>query len=101
MIDIGGLPLGTPLSAAMPYHEVEESLAPGDMLILSSDGIVEAMNDQGEMYGFERFEAAIACGPTDSAQALLAHLFADVAAFVGEAEMHDDMAMVVARYSGR
>ncbi len=53
------------------------------------------------MYGFERFEAAIAYGPTDSAQALLAHLFADVAAFVGEAEMHDDMAMVVARYSGR
>jgi DNA-binding LacI/PurR family transcriptional regulator len=101
MIDIGGLPLGTPLSAAMPYREVEESLAPGDMLILSSDGIVEAMNDQGEMYGFERFEAAIACGPIDGAQALLAHLFADVAAFVGEAEMHDDMAMVVARYCGR
>jgi serine phosphatase RsbU (regulator of sigma subunit) len=101
LINIGGLPLGTPLSAAMPYREVEEHLAPGDVLILSSDGIVEAMNDQGEMYGFERFEAAIACGPIDSAQALLAHLFADVAAFVGEAEMHDDMAMVVARYSGR
>jgi len=101
MIDIGGLPLGTLLSAAKPYHEVEEPLAPGDMLILSSDGIVEAMNDQGELYGFERFEAAIACGPADSAQALLAHLFADVAAFVDEAEMHDDMAMVVARYSSR
>ena len=100
MIDIGGLPLGTPLSAATPYREVEERLAPGDMLILSSDGIVEAMNGQGEMYGFERFEAAIATGPTDSAQALLAHLFADVAAFVEEAEMHDDMAIVVARYSG-
>lgn len=100
MIDIGGLPLGTPLSAAAPYREVEERLAPGDMLILSSDGIVEAMNEHGEMYGFERFEAAIAGGPTDSAQALLAHLFADVAAFVAEAEMHDDMAIVVARYSG-
>jgi sigma-B regulation protein RsbU (phosphoserine phosphatase) len=85
----------------MPYREVEEHLAFGDMLILSSDGIVEAMNDQGEMYGFERFEAAIACGPSDSAQTLLTHLFADVATFVGEAEMHDDMAMVVARYSGR
>jgi DNA-binding LacI/PurR family transcriptional regulator len=100
MIDIGGLPLGTPLSAARPYREVEEPLAPGDMLILSSDGIVEAMNHQGEMYGFGRFEAAIASGPTHSAQALLAHLFAEVAAFVGDAEMHDDMAIVVARYSG-
>lgn len=100
MIDVGGLPLGTPLSSAMPYREVEEQLQPGDMLILSSDGIVEAMNDAGDLYGFERFEAAIASGPLDSAQAMLAHLFADVTHFVGDTEMHDDMAIVVARYNG-
>jgi sigma-B regulation protein RsbU (phosphoserine phosphatase) len=99
-VEIGGVPLGTPLSELSPYREVEERLEPGDMLILSSDGIVEAMNTAGELYGFERFAQAIAAGPTDSAQLMLAHLFTDVAAFVGEAEMHDDMAIVVASYRG-
>ncbi|HWQ13757.1 MAG TPA: PP2C family protein-serine/threonine phosphatase, partial [Roseiflexaceae bacterium] len=97
-VEVGGLPLGTPLSGLRPYAEVELRLSPGDMLILSSDGIVEAMNERGEMYGFERFAQAIGAGPQESAQAMLAHLLADVAAFSGDTEMHDDMAIVVARY---
>lgn len=98
IVEVGGLPLGTPLSALRPYDEVELELAPGDVLILSSDGVVEAMNEAGELYGFERFLAAIARGVADGAQALLERLFADVVAFTGEAEPHDDMALVVARY---
>lgn len=100
MLDIGGLPLGTPLTASRPYEELEVRLEPGDMIVLSSDGIVEAMNERGELYGFERFVSAVASGPDDSAQAMLAHILADVAAFAGEAEMHDDMALVVARFRG-
>ena len=98
VVDVGGLPLGTPLSAQQPYAEVEFDLAPGDLLILCSDGIVEARNSAGELYGFERFLEAIAVGPPQSAQHMLAHLFDEVAAFVGTTEMHDDMAIVVARY---
>ncbi|HMO56298.1 MAG TPA: SpoIIE family protein phosphatase [Roseiflexaceae bacterium] len=101
LIDIGGLPLGTPLSALTPYTEAEIELAPGDMLILSSDGIVEAVNSRGEMYGFDRFAAAIEQGPGGNAQAMLSHLFADVAAFIGDAEVRDDMAAVVAYYAPR
>jgi LacI family transcriptional regulator len=99
-VDVGGLPLGTPLSEVFAYREVELRLEPGDMLILSSDGIVEAMNERRELYGFERFVQAITAGPRDSAQAMMAHLFADVAAFIGDSEVHDDMAIVVARYCG-
>jgi serine phosphatase RsbU (regulator of sigma subunit) len=99
-VDVGGLPLGTPLSELFSYREVELRLEPGDLLILSSDGIVEAMNERREMYGFERFSQALARGPRESAQAMMAHLFADVAVFTGEAEVHDDMAVVVARYCG-
>jgi serine phosphatase RsbU (regulator of sigma subunit) len=58
---------------------------------------VEARGEHGELYGFDRFAEAIARGPAASA-AMLAHLFADVAAFTGAAEMHDDMAIVVACY---
>lgn len=95
MLEIGGLPLGTPLSGIHEYDEAGVELAPGDMVVLSSDGIVEAMNGNSEIYGFERFMAALAAGPIESAQHMLTHLFADVLAFGGETEMHDDMAIVV------
>jgi DNA-binding LacI/PurR family transcriptional regulator len=100
MLDLGGLPLGTPLSGRAPYAELTLRLAAGDLLILSTDGIVEAADAHGELYGFERFRSAIAAGPAGSAEELLAHLFADVTAFVGEREMRDDMTIVVVRYRG-
>jgi DNA-binding LacI/PurR family transcriptional regulator len=100
MLELGGLPLGTPLSGRVPYAELTLQLAPGDLLVLSTDGIVEAANAHGQLYGFERFQSAIASGPAASAEQLLAHLFADVRAFAGEREMRDDMTIVVVRYRG-
>jgi serine phosphatase RsbU (regulator of sigma subunit) len=52
------------------------------------------------VYGFERFRLARGAGPVRSAEQLLAHLFADVTAFVGQAETRDDIALVVVRYRG-
>lgn len=101
MLDIGGLPLGTPLADLLNYQEISQQLHEGDLLILCSDGIIEAMNEAKEMYGFERFEASIRCGPTHSAQAMHDHIFAEVDRFVDKAEMHDDMALIVARYKGK
>ncbi|HEU5097513.1 MAG TPA: PP2C family protein-serine/threonine phosphatase, partial [Roseiflexaceae bacterium] len=98
MLDLGGLPLGTPLSGRAPYPELAFELAPGDLLVLSTDGIVEAADAHGQLYGFERFRSAIAAGPASSAEDLLAYLFADVTGFVGEREMRDDMTIVVVRY---
>lgn len=100
MLQVSGLPLGTPLSDSQPYGEIEVQLSAQDMLILSSDGIVEACNAEGELYGFGRLVAAISAGPTESAEAMLIHLFAEVTAFIGEAETRDDMTIVVARYHG-
>jgi len=47
-----GLPLG--IVAGVEYVEIEFDLNPGDTLTLISDGVVEAMNAAGELYGFER-----------------------------------------------
>ena len=47
-----GLPLG--IVADVEYSEIEFHLKPGDTLTLISDGVVEAMNADGELYGFER-----------------------------------------------
>jgi sigma-B regulation protein RsbU (phosphoserine phosphatase) len=50
-----GLPLG--LAADAEYGETHFELAPGDMLTLLSDGVVEAMNPQHQLLGFERVRA--------------------------------------------
>ncbi|MGA2047302.1 MAG: PP2C family protein-serine/threonine phosphatase [Terracidiphilus sp.] len=47
-----GLPLG--LTPDVDYGETEVQLEPGDKLMLLSDGVVEAMNPQRELFGFER-----------------------------------------------
>jgi sigma-B regulation protein RsbU (phosphoserine phosphatase) len=94
---IGGFALGQGLGAQVGYQEIRHLLAKGDMVILTSDGLVEASNTTSEMFGFERLEQAILTGPTASAQAMLDHLKAEIVAYVGEAEPHDDITIVVAQ----
>jgi len=48
----GGLPLG--VTADVSYEEVRLYLHPGDRLLLMSDGVVEARQSSGELFGFER-----------------------------------------------
>lgn len=95
--DIGGFALGQGMGAQVGYQEISHLLSKGDMVILTSDGLVEAGNHASEMFGFERLEQAILAGPTTSAQAMLDHLKANLAAFVGAAEPHDDITIVVAQ----
>ena len=47
----GGLPLG--ITAARPYESGTAALAPGDLLLIFTDGIVEAENPQADEYGEE------------------------------------------------
>ena len=90
-----GTPLGTRLSSEFGYQEFKLSLSPGDLVILTSDGVVEAINSRHEMFGFERLEQAVATGPTASAAAMLDHLRSQVDAFIDGAEPNDDLTIVV------
>lgn len=95
-INVSGLPMG-----ALPnvrYQTLELDLLPGDLVILSTDGIVEAMNRRKEMFGFERFEESIArCGKGLSATDVLETVIDDVFTFIGNAEPHDDMTLIAIR----
>jgi serine phosphatase RsbU (regulator of sigma subunit) len=65
------------VTAEATYEEVAARLAPGEQLVLVSDGVVEAENARRELFGFERTremsmksaaeiaEAALAWGQTD------------------------------------
>jgi len=58
----GSLPLGLVPSAY--YGEVSMQLHPGDYLSLYTDGLLEARNELGELYGFERLHALLVNRPT-------------------------------------
>lgn len=53
-----GMPLG--LMPGMQYEETQTTLKPGESLLLTSDGIIEAHNAQRDMFGFERTQEIIA-----------------------------------------
>jgi PAS domain S-box-containing protein len=95
--DVGGFALGQGLGQEEGYQEVTLRLWPGDLLILTSDGAPEATNAAHEILGFDRLQQMIAAGPTASPQAMLDHLQREIAAFVGEAEPHDDLTIVIAQ----
>ena len=59
--------------------------------------VVEAMNNQEELYGFERFLASIEAARALGAGALLEKLLDDVACYVDGAEQHDDLTIVVVK----
>jgi anti-sigma regulatory factor (Ser/Thr protein kinase) len=90
------MPLG--LMPGMPYEEKETVLAPGDSLLLHSDGIVEAHDPAGEMFGFPRLKQAVADYPGGAE--LIDRVLGDVQAHTGvAAEQEDDITMVTLQRS--
>jgi sigma-B regulation protein RsbU (phosphoserine phosphatase) len=98
-IQVSGMPLG-----AWPqyvYTSKALALCPGDLLFLSSDGLVEAKTTHGQMFGFDRFHHELRQVPAGiDAQSALNQLISAVRAFTGSAELHDDLTLVVGRFTG-
>ncbi|MBN1888028.1 MAG: SpoIIE family protein phosphatase [Thermoflexales bacterium] len=93
-LDLGGLPLGVQMKS--DYGSASHRLVPGGLLILSSDGIVEAMNPAGQLYSFDRLTACVAAAPLGaSACQVRDWILADVRAYAGGAEVNDDLTLVV------
>ena len=96
ILDAYGLPMG--IIDAPDYNEYQITLQSGDLIVLLSDGFVEAMNERQEMFGFERLEAALNGLPvTLSAAAFIDHLQQTVATFAADTPQHDDMTVVAVR----
>jgi serine phosphatase RsbU (regulator of sigma subunit)/anti-sigma regulatory factor (Ser/Thr protein kinase) len=86
-----GMPLG--LMPGMVYEEKETVLAPGESVLLHSDGIVEAHDPDRGMFGFPRLKETVA--HTVGGQALIDCVIAELDAFTGPgAEQEDDITMV-------
>jgi sigma-B regulation protein RsbU (phosphoserine phosphatase) len=98
----GGMVLGLRLPGASERFEtlLEEHtrrIGPGDLIVLYTDGITEAMDVSGELFGDETL-ARVLNGPRGlDPAAIRERVVREVRAFVGEADPHDDMTMVVIR----
>ncbi|MHC1791264.1 SpoIIE family protein phosphatase [Solidesulfovibrio sp.] len=91
-----GLPLG--IVPDYPYAEYVMPFATaGAVLVLGTDGIWEARNPAGEMYGKERFRAAVRRAARLPAAGVVAAVLTDLAAFRDERRQEDDVTLVVVK----
>ena len=92
----GGLPLG--MMPDVAYADCESELEAGDIVIFYTDGIIEAENGAGEMYGAERLEQVVAhIDPAMNAGEIIKAIQQDITGFAETAEQYDDMTIVVVK----
>jgi serine phosphatase RsbU (regulator of sigma subunit) len=94
---------GPPLCAVddFPYRGERIRLTPGELVCIVTDGITEARNPGGELYGAGRVAAQVgALGAASPAEAVVGALMADVTGFAGEATQGDDQTVLVLRWNG-
>lgn len=95
-LDTIGFPLGALVT--QHYQEVRVKLDPGDVVLLLSDGVVEAMSAERELFGFERLAATVReMGSHLDAHSMLSSILDAVALHSTAADQHDDMTLVVVR----
>ena len=82
------------------YKEYEIQLEAGDKLFLYTDGVPEAMNGDGELFGTDRMLGALNRDPAGKPQVILKNVQAAVDDFVGNAEQFDDLTMLCFEYRG-
>ena len=82
------------------YREYELQLEKGDKLFLYTDGVPEATDEKGELFGTERMLGALNAFADASPREILTGVKDAVDAFVGDAEQFDDMTMLCLTYKG-
>ena len=91
-----GMPLG--LMPGMAYEEKEAVLEAGDSVLFYSDGLVEAHDPRGEMFGFPRLQGFVGAHPGGAK--MIDFLLDELARFVGDGwEQEDDITLVTLQRS--
>jgi len=89
----GDLPLG--VSAEATYRAATVGIGPGDVLLLFTDGIVEAMDRDSRQYGMDRLADQLRAHSADTADALLDALRADLTRHTAGRPLADDLTLLV------
>ena len=94
-LESNGLPLGMLPRAPGPF--IERELGPGDVLVFYSDGVVEAGEQGGEMFGVERLGEVVLANRARDAKTVVEAVFRAVHKFSGDEPLADDATIVVVR----
>jgi serine phosphatase RsbU (regulator of sigma subunit) len=101
LITPDGLVLGLQIDGGQTFSQLLEEvtlpLGPGDLFLLYTDGISEAMNTRGECFGDHRLAELVGAHADLPADELRERILRDISAFAGSAPQHDDMTMVLLR----
>jgi len=96
-----GLVLGLNLDDGRTFERLLEEatlpIAPGDVFLLYTDGLTEAMNPAGDFFGEDRLSAIVQSHGTATFPQLRDEILSAISLFVGPAEQQDDMTMLLLR----
>jgi phosphoserine phosphatase RsbU/P len=95
----GGPLLGLMDEAEFPVNALR--MAPGEAVVVFTDGVSEAANTTGGMYGTERLVALLSRAAADSSSAVTESVLRAVREFAGEAPQSDDITIMTLRYLAR
>ena len=89
----GGIPLG--ITEAGAFDRASVTLNKGDTIVIYTDGLMEAMNSAGEMYGEERLKKLILRGVDSSAEEMKNDILKDAFVFCDGEPLKDDITIMV------
>ncbi len=93
-LSVGGTVLG--LFPDVQFQEDDIELRPADLFVAFTDGVTEALNTAGEEFGEQRLKDLLRSALGAPADQISATLTANMRAWIGNAEQHDDLTFVVA-----
>ena len=80
-----------------PLVDRAVDLAPGDLVVCFTDGVTEARNSEGQMFGLERLRAVVKASRHAGAQRVLTAIVEAVESFAGDTPQSDDLTVVVVK----
>jgi sigma-B regulation protein RsbU (phosphoserine phosphatase) len=98
-LEEGGPVLG--LIPEVGYQQGSAALSDGGLIVLYSDGVVEAENSSKEQYGEERLQAVMAANAHRPSKEIRDEILKDVQRFLGKERAQDDLTLVVAHLQKR
>lgn len=97
-LERGGMPLGVDQDGS--FAEMRVELRQGDALLLYTDGLVDAIDRQGEFYGWDRLERVLSVSGSSGAAEMLGSIEQDVNRFTAGTAPFDDITMVAVKCLG-
>lgn len=97
-LDANAMPVG--LIETAEYAVIEQTLRPGDKIVIYSDGVTEAQNTEKAFFGRKRLREAVEAHATEPCTAIHDHVQEAIAAFTEGAAQSDDITLVVLEFFG-